>query len=398
MSHIISFRIVGLAGRRDPLELELNRDTNIFFGLNGSGKTSLLKILHSAMDNKTDILTRVPFTSAEVQIYSLHWKKVFTRSLAKTESTRVSPSKSPEAILREVRIWKEAAVVDESDSGEGLKWVCEPKIPEEASTTRWLHEYLPTSRLHISDEPIAPHFESSRYPLQWLTEDQLDAFFARSVENLWSRYSAQVLGAVRTAQEQGLASILRAVLSPESARRKRRKAGKLTSANAYEIVRNFLKRQGSAPILGTQTAFDKRYLADATLQDVVQDINVVENSIKTAMASRNALQELISRMFTANKEIGFSDESIEVKTPSGEKIGLASLSSGEKHLLRILVQALLVGENSLMIDEPEISMHVEWQKDLIHSIRSLNSSTQLILATHSPEIMADVADDKIFRI
>jgi len=139
-------------------------------------------------------------------------------------------------------------------------------------------------------------------------------------------------------------------------------------------------------------------VANATLQDVVQDIDVVENSIKMAMTSRNSLQELITGMFTANKEIHFTDESIEVNTPSGEKIGLASLSSGEKHLLRILVQVLLIGESSLMIDEPEISMHIDWQKVLINSMRTLNSDAQLIFATHSPEIMADVTDDKIFRI
>jgi predicted ATP-binding protein involved in virulence len=87
MSHIISFKIEGLAGRPDPLELKLNRDTNIFFGPNGSGKTSLLKILHAAMANETDILVRVPFVSAEVHIYSLTWKKVFVRSLKKTQDT-----------------------------------------------------------------------------------------------------------------------------------------------------------------------------------------------------------------------------------------------------------------------------------------------------------------------
>jgi len=134
------------------------------------------------------------------------------------------------------------------------------------------------------------------------------------------------------------------------------------------------------------------------VQDVVHDIDVVENSISAAMTSRNSLQDLISNMFTANKKIRFTDESIEVNTLSGEKIGLASLSSGEKHLLRILVQALLIGESSLMIDEPEISLHVDWQKALIHSMRTLNPDAQLILATHSPEIMVDVADDKIFRI
>jgi predicted ATP-dependent endonuclease of OLD family len=187
------------------------------------------------------------------------------------------------------------------------------------------------------------------------------------------------------------------VLSPQSASRERR-TSKLTSQTAYETIRNFLERQGSASILGKRAAFDRRYAEEATLQDVVQDIDVVENRISDAMASRTSLQDLISNMFTSNKEIRFTDESIEVTTLSGEKIGLASLSSGEKHLLRMLVQALLIGQSSLMIDEPEISLHVDWQKILIRSMRTLNSKTQLILATHSPEIMVDVADEKIFRI
>ena len=49
MAHITEFAITGLAGRTDVYSGRFNRDVNIFFGLNGSGKTSLLKILHSAM-------------------------------------------------------------------------------------------------------------------------------------------------------------------------------------------------------------------------------------------------------------------------------------------------------------------------------------------------------------
>jgi ABC-type cobalamin/Fe3+-siderophores transport system ATPase subunit len=56
MSHIVSFSVAGLVGRDDVYSKELNRDVNIFFGLNGSGKTSLLRILHSAMSNNGDIL------------------------------------------------------------------------------------------------------------------------------------------------------------------------------------------------------------------------------------------------------------------------------------------------------------------------------------------------------
>ena len=395
MSHITSIRIEDLAGRREPLEVQLNRDTNIFFGLNGSGKTSLLKILHAAMANETYILEAVPFTAAEVKIHSLQWDTTFTRSIEKTRRAR---SMRRPVAYREVRITNDVVVVEEPNGEEEMKWACKPATPKEAPSVYWAHLYLPTSRLHVSDEAFPSYLEESRTSRPWLTEEQLDSFFARSVESLWSRYSAQVLGAVRSAQEQGLASILRAVLSPQSASNRRRRS-KLTAATAYDRVQSFLKRQqGSASILGKRAAFEKRYAADETLQDVVQDIDLIEDRIKMAMISRDKLQELITRMFTANKEIRFTDESIQVNTLSGERIGLASLSSGEKHLLRIFVESLLVGENSMMVDEPEISMHVDWQKDLIASLRALNPEAQLIFATHSPEIMADIPEKKIFRI
>ncbi|MEW6406224.1 MAG: ATP-binding protein [Chloroflexota bacterium] len=397
MSHIVSFRIEGLAGRKEALDLKLNRDTNILFGLNGSGKTSLLKILHAAMSNETENLRSVPFTAAEVSIYSVYRKQVFTRSIKKpkrfTAGRRIIRSVSHhEDLIGSEVVLKEALL-----SQEHFVWSCTPSKPEEACSMRWKHEYLPTTRLHFGDEPYMLFAEGSSPGRPWITEEQLDSLFANAVERLWSRYSATVLGAVRLAQEQGLASILRAVLSAESAKRDSR-ASKLTPKTAYKRVQNFLKRQGSAAILGGQAAFEKRYIKDPTLQDVVQDIDSVEDNIEAAMASRNKLQDLITRMFTGNKEIRFTDESIKAYGGSGDEIGLASLSSGEKHLLRIFVQSLLAGESSMIIDEPELSMHIDWQKDLIHCLRALNPDTQLIFATHSPEIMADLTDDKIFEI
>ena len=396
MSHIVSFKVNGLAGRKEPLELELNRDTNIFFGLNGSGKTSLLKILHAAMANETDLLVTVPFESAEVKIYSINYKKVFTRTIEKKSSVRRSVSNFRSLAHREVRLEGELMIVDEPRS-DNWRWDCSPKTPSGAISSRWRHQYLPTSRLHLSDEPIASTLGFERIGPSWLTEDKLDVLFARSVERLWGSYSAHVLGDVRKAQEQGLANILRAVLSPESTSGRRGRS-KLTPTAAFERVQSFLNRQGSTSILGKRANFERRYVENATLQDVVHDIDQVEDKIKEAMTARDTLEELITKMFLANKEIRFTDQAIEVSTPSGEKIGLASLSSGEKHLLRILVQLLLVEENSMMIDEPEISMHIDWQKVLINSMRSLNPDAQLIFATHSPEIMADIPDDKIFRI
>jgi len=306
MSHIISFRVTDLAGRKEPFGAELNRDTNIFFGLNGSGKTSLLKILHAAMANETEILESVPFTAAEVKIYSLNWKKVFTRSIEKHGSSEKSRSRKQGVIHSSVHIKNEIVLVEEPTYENSMRWRCTPTSPKGAVTARWAHKYLPTSRLHISDGPFLISNERNAIHGSSLTEEELDAVFARSVEHLWSRYSAEVLSVVRKAQEQGLASILRAVLSPQSASNRRK--SKLNRTMAYKRVHTFLKRQGSSSILGKQADFEKRYESNATLQDVVLDIDFVEDKIKAAMASRDNLQDLITSLFMANKEIRFTDE------------------------------------------------------------------------------------------
>ena len=67
------------------------------------------------------------------------------------------------------------------------------------------------------------------------------------------------------------------------------------------------------------------------------------------------------------------------------------LSSGEKQMLVILL-TVLVQDNRhgvLFMDEPEISLHVEWQQRLVSIIRGLNPNIQIILTTHSPAVIMD---------
>ena len=103
-------------------------------------------------------------------------------------------------------------------------------------------------------------------------------------------------------------------------------------------------------------------------------------------------------MFAQNKSITFQNRGILVEDINGQPIGLASLSSGEKQSLRIFIETLRAEGNTLLIDEPEISLHIDWQRNLIAAMRQLNPDAQLILATHSPEIMAEIADENIFRL
>jgi len=80
-----------------------------------------------------------------------------------------------------------------------------------------------------------------------------------------------------------------------------------------------------------------------------------------------------------------------------KQILLTQLSSGEKQLIILLTETLLQkGKQTLFIaDEPELSLHIEWQRKVISSIRKLNPNSQIIVATHSPEIVGKFKDSTI---
>ncbi|MFT4759561.1 MAG: putative ATPase [Paraglaciecola sp.] len=76
------------------------------------------------------------------------------------------------------------------------------------------------------------------------------------------------------------------------------------------------------------------------------------------------------------------------------------LSSGEKQLLVILLTVLVQDQKPsiLFMDEPEVSLHIEWQKKLIGFLRELNPNVQLIIATHSPAMIMNGWMDKVFNV
>ena len=52
----------------------------------------------------------------------------------------------------------------------------------------------------------------------------------------------------------------------------------------------------------------------------------------------------------------------------------------------------------LFMDEPEVSMHVEWQKQLIDLILQLNPNVQIILTTHSPAVIMNGWMDHVTEV
>ena len=76
------------------------------------------------------------------------------------------------------------------------------------------------------------------------------------------------------------------------------------------------------------------------------------------------------------------------------------LSSGEKQLLIIFLTVILQGDKSfiLLMDEPESSLHVEWQAMLLDSLKGLNDNVQIIIATHNPLLALNRKFNEIGRV
>jgi ABC-type glutathione transport system ATPase component len=104
---------------------------------------------------------------------------------------------------------------------------------------------------------------------------------------------------------------------------------------------------------------------------------------------KQRFQDIVDELFSeTGKKIVRTENEIRF-SQMGETLYPYQLSSGEKQILTILLTVLVEDSQPyvLFMDEPEVSLHVEWQKRLIDLILELNSNVQIILTTHSPAVI-----------
>ena len=113
---------------------------------------------------------------------------------------------------------------------------------------------------------------------------------------------------------------------------------------------------------------------------------------------KRRFQDMVDDLFT---ETGKKIVRTEIRfSQIGETLVPYQLSSGEKQILAILL-TVLVEDNLpyvLFMDEPEVSLHIEWQKRLIDLCLELNPHVQIILTTHSPAVVMNGWMDAVTEV
>jgi len=115
---------------------------------------------------------------------------------------------------------------------------------------------------------------------------------------------------------------------------------------------------------------------------------------------KTRFQDIVDDLFAdTGKKIVRTENEIRF-SQIGEVLLPYQLSSGEKQMLAILLTVLVEDDQHyvLFMDEPEVSLHIEWQKRLIDLCLELNPNVQIILTTHSPAVVMNGWMDAVTEV
>ena len=121
---------------------------------------------------------------------------------------------------------------------------------------------------------------------------------------------------------------------------------------------------------------------------------------KALMAPKNRFQDIMDELFAdTGKKIIRTENEIRF-SQIGETLVPYQLSSGEKQMLAIMLTVLVQDRQNyvLFMDEPEVSLHIDWQKRLIDLLLELNPNLQIILTTHSPAVVMNGWIDRVTEV
>jgi energy-coupling factor transporter ATP-binding protein EcfA2 len=129
----------------------------------------------------------------------------------------------------------------------------------------------------------------------------------------------------------------------------------------------------------------------------LEGINAKLNALELVEKTLNLFTQTINEYFV-NKVISFNlSNGFSLKQNGSEEINFNWLSSGEKQLLLLLINTITSADDAtiFIIDEPEISLNIKWQRKLIKTLLALSNENniQFLFATHSFELLSAYKDN-----
>lgn len=399
---LTSFLVVGLFGYLDHYIVFPQTDADasepevmIVEGQNGTGKTTIMKMIAGALVLDFDPFRAVPFDQAELRFshgppliilskpdnadYRIQVK--YGEYVADLISDKASGSYTS-AKRKQVEVFREQLqkVVNSID-----------------------YEFLTIERSLGTAVDGQEHFDPQsgrmiRNRKRTSLSRKIGLFLRDAQVNYKRFFLAQDLDL--------LPRILRRFEQTDSMSRRDDMLGRLELVKTqYETAKSFGLQTDDADLDVLFDLLNKpEYQSDAralTLIDSYLEVHENNSKSRQLIADRLVQFELIMDEFLVGKTVKINVRDGLVISSMRGKLDEADLSSGEFHFLYMMVSALLCQRigTILAIDEPELSLHVKWQRNLVNALSrcARGASPTFFLATHSTAISAQYAQ-KVQRL
>ena len=422
---IESFKITNLWGYRD-IDLPFNSDVNILIGPNASGKTTILNLLHSILSVDLPSLLDVNFDQAVIKLREFEGRSVRTVKVGVVDGfLKLSVGQTKFEIdidmisdLRFPRYYRHP------ETGKIRRRTLPPHIargrivPEKldkALTDLVPIVWLPVSRrLPVTEDEEEPYtkigpLESVDLRLRELLAD-LSRYHTRLNALLSERYKEfehEVLSEILYSKEHDRLDLIPSSLPTET-----EKTQLLRAFEAAGLLNKQMQRRIDEHFAAAEEALKRIHGSENTglaLEDflvlplirrtksMVDYAQKLEEDRKRIFDPLRRYEETVNSFLNEKSVKVDEDGQLKIESVSPSELNPHLLSSGEKQILILLTQALLrVDEPVVYItDEPELSLHVSWQEKLLESLVKLGGQIQVIVATHSPDIVGKFTDNVI---
>jgi predicted ATP-binding protein involved in virulence len=410
-----------------------NKDVTFLYGDNGCGKTTVLNIITSIITGRVYELFKFRFNSIALKYIEQHSntpKKIIIHKNNENSTLIINYNQKDYAIeLQRIRIMEER--IEDEIEIEHL-YLSEYSVLSEIKK-EFSYIYLPLNRNGSINDNVSIYMRKNLHRLYTRASAYSDLTI-NDVTTLIRESYNRINFTLSKINENFSEELLKSFLDIENITNAKQLliyANKLNPddiskiQNDYTVVLKTIKKWDDSTNEKI-TIFFESLLNDIKksknenglnieilfkLSELIKINSVIEKAERLEQSKSKVTQPLSNFLNAVNKFIKGKNNKKEIcidkegqlflKTSHKPKIDLQLLSSGEKQIVTFFAY-LVFGLNNtnqslFIVDEPELSLHLEWQLEFVDTLLELNPDIQLIFATHSPEIIGK-RRDKAFKL
>jgi predicted ATPase len=339
-------------------DIAFHPDLNIFTGRNGSGKTTLLKLIWYIISGNISKIF-------EEEIY---FKGLILDAEYLSIQSQISVKRNNENRIDLTYLinGEKGHIIENGSIPETINWL---SSPNRKPILTFDSLFFPTFRLTEGG------FSIENTKIADVTLDYFLTLFSNSLstfgalDNNKGRFSHRFISGVSTFNIEELVT--------------------QQYARNYVISGNIDKEQSKKILELTQNGENQ---AEETVKKIQTIVKEGEEKRKELAKPLSELSKIVEKLYLTHN-IKIADFIIGDKM---QTINATKLSSGEKQILMFLTYNALNEETAFFIDEPELSLHTDWQRLLFPTLMAQGSTNQFFVATHSPFIYSKFPDKEHF--